>query len=166
MIARPSVGGFAAWPGRLYRAAGSRYHFRPCKSGSLAMSYMLLVLQPPGEVVEGAEGRLRYDRMMGFARSLAKRGVLVSGESLGSDLTAVRVRKRTGKATAIDGPFAEAKEIVGGFFLVNCPTKAEAVAIAHECPATEWATVEVRELGPCWNEAVRHAETTRQAGAS
>ena len=130
------------------------------------MSYMLLVLQTPGEVVQGTEGRDRYDRMMGFAKELAGRGVLVSGESLGSDLTAVRVQKRNAKATAVDGPFAEAKEIVGGFFLLNCPTKAEAIAIAHECPATEWATVEVRELGPCWDEAMRHAETTPHANAS
>jgi hypothetical protein len=129
------------------------------------MSYMLLVLQKPGEVVQGAEGRDRYDRMMGFAKDLAARGVLVSGESLGSDLTAVRVQKRGGSASVVDGPFAEAKEIVGGFFLLNCPTKAEAVAIAHACPATEWATVEVRELGPCWNETVRYTES-RQANAS
>jgi hypothetical protein len=129
------------------------------------MSYMLLVLQQPGEVVQSAEGRQRYDRMMGFAKDLAERGVLVSGESLGSDLTAVRVQKRNGKAAAVDGPFAEAKEIVGGFFLLSCPTKAEAIAIAHECPATEWATVEVRELGPCWDEAIRHAETAPHANA-
>lgn len=122
------------------------------------MPHMLLVLQQPGEVVQGEEGRRRYDRMMDFAKDLADRGILVSGESLGSDLTAVRVRKRNGRATAVDGPFAEAKEIVGGFFLLNCPAKAEAIAIAHQCPATEWATVEVRELGPCWNEAVRHAD--------
>lgn len=127
------------------------------------MSYMLLVLQQPGEVVQGAEGRERYDRMMGFAKDLAERGVLVSGESLGSDLTAVRVRKRKGKVTAVDGPFAEAKEIVGGFFLLNCPTRAEALAIAHECPAIEWATVEVRELGPCWNEALRYAKAAAAA---
>lgn len=130
------------------------------------MSYMLLILQKPGDVIQGAEGRDRYDRMMGFARDLAESGVLVSGESLGSDLTAVRVRKRSGRATAVDGPFAEAKEIVGGFFLLSCPTKDEAVAIAHKCPAIEWATVEVRELGACWNEVDRHAEAVRPATAS
>ena len=52
--------------------------------------------------------------------------------------------------TIIDGPFAEAKEMVGGFFLVDVPTREEAVAIARECPAAEWATVEVRETGPCY----------------
>ena len=57
---------------------------------------------------------------------------------------------RSGKARVIDGPFAEAKEMVGGFFLVDVPTREDAVAIARECPAAEWATVEVRETGPCY----------------
>jgi hypothetical protein len=50
----------------------------------------------------------------------------------------------------LDGPFAEAKEMVGGFFLLDCATREEAVAIARECPAAEWATVEVRATGPCY----------------
>jgi hypothetical protein len=128
------------------------------------MAYMLLVLQQPGDVLQGPDGRLRYERMMGFAQDLTARGLLLSGESLGSDLTAVRVRKRGGRATAVDGPFAEAKEIVGGFLLLDCSTRDEAVSIAHECPAIEWATVEVRELGPCWDEAIRHAG--RQDGSA
>ena len=53
----------------------------------------------------------------------------------------------------VDGPFAEAKEMVGGFFLLDCDSMAEAVAIAHECPAAEWATVEVRALGPCYDDS-------------
>jgi hypothetical protein len=40
--------------------------------------------------------------------------------------------------------------MVGGFFLLNCASREEAVAIASECPAAEWATVEVREFGPCF----------------
>jgi hypothetical protein len=57
---------------------------------------------------------------------------------------------RAGRARVVDGPFAEAKEMVGGFFLVDVPTRQEALAIASECPAAEWATVEVRETGPCY----------------
>jgi hypothetical protein len=55
-----------------------------------------------------------------------------------------------GRAQVLDGPFAEAKEMVGGFFLLDCATRDEAVAIARECPAAEWATVEVRATGPCY----------------
>jgi hypothetical protein len=40
--------------------------------------------------------------------------------------------------------------MVGGFFLLNCRTREEAVAIAQACPAAEWATVEVRETAPCY----------------
>jgi len=50
----------------------------------------------------------------------------------------------------LDGPFAEAKEMIGGFFLLNCDTREEAVAIAAACPAAAWATVEVREVAPCY----------------
>lgn len=51
---------------------------------------------------------------------------------------------------AMDGPFAEAKEMIGGFFLLTCETQEEAIAVARECPAAAWATVEARELGPCY----------------
>jgi len=60
------------------------------------------------------------------------------------------VTMRGEKSMVRDGPFAEAKEMIGGFFLLDCATRAEAVAIAAECPAAEWCDVEVRETGPCW----------------
>ena len=75
--------------------------------------------------------------------------MLRAAESLKSDDEGVRVRVRDGRRTLVDGPFAEAKEMVGGFFLVDCKTREEALAIAARCPAAEWATVEVRSLaGP------------------
>ena len=55
-----------------------------------------------------------------------------------------------GKRTLVDGPFSEAKEMVGGYFLVECASREDAVAIAGAIPAAEWATVEVREFGPCF----------------
>jgi hypothetical protein len=60
------------------------------------------------------------------------------------------VQVRGGKRSMVDGPFSESKEMVGGYFLLACESKAEAVAIAAQCPAAEWATVEVREFGPCF----------------
>ena len=45
--------------------------------------------------------------------------------------------------------------MIGGYFILDCKTRDEAVAIAGEVPAAEWATVEVRELGPCFTEAER-----------
>jgi hypothetical protein len=116
------------------------------------MSYMLLIVEPVGQRAErsDAEGHELYDRMLRFMADLQARGLLRSGESLVSDAKAVRVQRREGRQRLIDGPFAEAKEMVGGFFLLDVPTREAAIAIAAECPAAEWCTVEVRELGPCY----------------
>jgi hypothetical protein len=116
------------------------------------MSYMLLIVEPVGQRRERTEdeGRALYDTMLKFSADLKERGLLTVSQSLRSDAEAVRVQVRQGKRTLIDGPFAEAKEMVGGYFLLTCKTKEEAVTIAAECPAAQWATVEVREFGPCF----------------
>jgi len=116
------------------------------------MPYLMLIMEDP--VLRRSrrpdEGRRARDRMSQFADGLRARGVLRICESLTSDSQGARIQVRSGKRSVVDGPFAESKEIVGGFFLLDCRTRDEAVAIAGECPAVEWATVEVRELGPCW----------------
>lgn len=116
------------------------------------MSYMLLIIEPPGQRVErGAEaGSQVYERMLRFTDDLKARGLLLASDSLASAAKGVRVQVREGKPRLVDGPFAEAKEMIGGFFLVDCRTRDEAVAIAAACPAAEWCTVEVREVGPCY----------------
>jgi hypothetical protein len=116
------------------------------------MSYMLLIVEPVGQRRERTEdeGRALYDSMLKFSADLKARGLLTVSQSLRSDAEAVRVQVRQGKPTLTDGPFAEAKEMVGGYFLLTCKTKEDAVAIASECPAAQWATVEVREFGPCF----------------
>ena len=77
--------------------------------------------------------------------------MLRASQSLRTDADGVRVRSRGGKREQIDGPFAESKEMIGGFFILDVATREEAVAIAGEVPAAEWATVEVREFGPCFS---------------
>ncbi|MES3015503.1 MAG: YciI family protein [Pseudomonadota bacterium] len=116
------------------------------------MSYMLLILEPRGQRAErGLEaGKQVYAQMLEFAGELKKRDLLIAVESLATDAKAARVQVRGGRQSLVDGPFAEAKEMIGGFFLLNCATREEAIAIATECPAAAWCTVEVREVGPCW----------------
>jgi hypothetical protein len=118
----------------------------------MAMAFMLLMIEPPGQrrTRTDAEGREVYDRMVRFGEDLRARGLLLASESLASHTGASRVTVRNGQSHVMDGPFAEAKEMVGGFFLVDCKTREEAVAIAARCPAAEWATVEVRALAPCY----------------
>jgi len=116
------------------------------------MPYMLLMIEPPQQrrTRTEAEGRAVYERMLKFGAELKKRGLLIATESLKSQSDAVRLQVRGGRTQVVDGPFSEAKEMVGGFFLIDCKTREEAVAIAATCPAAEWCTVEVRALAPCY----------------
>lgn len=116
------------------------------------MSYMLLIVEPVGQRAQRTpdEGREAYAQMLRYAESLKARGLLTHAESLKSDAEGLHLRMRDGERQLIDGPYAEAKEMIGGFFLLTCESREEALALAAECPAAEWATVEVRELGPCF----------------
>ncbi len=114
--------------------------------------YMLIIMERPGQRAErsDAEGRDLFARMLEYADALKQRGVLRAAQSLKGTDGAARVTVRDGRRTLVDGPFAEAKELVGGYFLVECRTRDEAIAIAADIPAAQWATVEVREFGPCF----------------
>lgn len=116
------------------------------------MSYLLLIHEPRGQRAtrSESEGRALYEKMVQFGAGLKERGLLSASESLATDDEAVKVARREGRSTLVDGPFAEAKEMIGGFFLLRCQTREEAIAIAEDCPAAEWATVEVRALAPCY----------------
>jgi hypothetical protein len=116
------------------------------------MAYVLLVVEKAGDRAtrSQSEGGVLFDRMLDFSDSLKQRGLLTMSQSLKSEVDGSRVTRQGDKSLVRDGPFAEAKEMIGGFFLLNCATRDEAIEIARECPAAEWATIEVRELGPCF----------------
>ena len=116
------------------------------------MTYALLVIEPPGQrnTRSEAEGREVYGRMVRFSEELKRQGLLTVSQSLKTGASDARVQVRGDSVIITDGPFAEIKEVMGGFFLLNCETREQAVEIARQCPAAEWATIEVRELGPCF----------------
>jgi hypothetical protein len=116
------------------------------------MSYMLLIVEPAGQrrTRTEAEGRELYASMVNFSETLKARGLLTMSQSLKDDSSGARVEVRGGTTSVVDGPFAEAKEMVGGIFLLTCRTREQAIAIAAECPAANSASIEVRELGPCF----------------
>ncbi len=119
------------------------------------MAYMLLIIEDPGERLRPSidERRERYRTMVAYAEGLAAKGKLKTADALAlPEQGGARIRDRGRGATVMDGPFAEAKEIIGGFFYLDCDTREEALALAAECPATKWATVEVRKVAACFEE--------------
>lgn len=116
------------------------------------MAYLLLIEEPRGQRAGRTpdEARDVYEQMVQYSEDLMGRGLLKACESLRSDDTGVRVSLREGTERLLDGPFIESKEMVGGFFLLDCDSLEEALDIARECPAARWATVEVREVAPCY----------------
>ena len=119
------------------------------------MAHLLLMVEPIGqrESRTEAEGRAAYAKMVRWAESLQQRHLLIAAQSLRSQSSASRLQMRAGQARVVDGPFPEAKEMVGGFFLIDCATHEEALAIAKECPAAEWLTVEVRGVAACFEDS-------------
>ncbi len=116
------------------------------------MPHMLLIVEPLGQREErGLEGgQAAYQQMLDFTDELRSAGVLMASSALAS--TATRLQRPSGATASrvLDGPFAEAREMIGGFFLLNCDTRDAALGWAERCPAAAWATVEVRETGPCY----------------
>ena len=116
------------------------------------MPFLLRIQEPLDQRAERGEtaGREVYQRMLDYTEALRARGVLLASSALTHVREGQSLRLREGRRHVVDGPFAETKEMVGGFFLVDVPGREAALALAAECPAAHWATVEVRETGPCY----------------
>ena len=81
-----------------------------------------------------------------FNEELVKAGVLLAGEGLHASSNGVRVRFSDGKSTVTDGPFAETKELVAGFWMWKVNSKDEAVAWARRCPLGDGGELEIRQV--------------------
>jgi hypothetical protein len=107
------------------------------------MEFMLLIVSckgaAAGEPVAMAE-------MGKFAGELARLGKLRGGAPLDRETSGVRVRLRDGRAVVTDGPFAETKESVWGYYIVEAASRDEAIDLARRCPHTRRGPVEVRSL--------------------
>src|SRR6202051_3637924 len=90
-------------------------------SHEAAMAYALLIVEPAGQrqTRTEAEGRALYDRMVRFSEDLKSRGLLTLTQSLKTDTQGARVRVHGNQSTVVDGPFAEAKEMIGGVFFFS-----------------------------------------------
>jgi hypothetical protein len=84
--------------------------------------------------------------MMKFNQSLQKAGVLLALDGLHPPSMGARVSFSGGKARVTDGPFAEAKEVLGGYWMIQVKSKEEAIAWASRCPASANEVIEVRQV--------------------
>ena len=81
-----------------------------------------------------------------FTQAIIQSGNFLAGEALHPTSTATSVRVREGKVLATDGPFAETKEMLGGFYMVEAADLDEAIAIAARIPTAKHGTIEVRPI--------------------
>ncbi|HEY0715241.1 MAG TPA: YciI family protein [Polyangia bacterium] len=86
------------------------------------------------------------ESMMKYNESLQKAGVLLSLDGLHPPSMGARVSFKSGKPTVTDGPFAEAKEVLGGYWLINVKSREEAIAWASRCPADDNEVIEIRQV--------------------
>ena len=113
------------------------------------MAKYLLMLRDKGtyDSLSPEEMQKIFERFRTWSGKLRTQGKIVGGEKLRDHQG--RVVNRKGSKTAVtDGPFAEAKEIIGGFFIVDAKNYDEAVSLSDGCPHLDFGSIEVREIEP------------------
>jgi hypothetical protein len=112
------------------------------------MKYMLLICGNEAETSRRtpAEHAAVIKEFGQFTEAIQRNGQFVSGERLQPVATATTVRIRDGKTLTTDGPFAETKEQLGGYYVIDVKDLDEALAIAARIPAARWGSIEVRPI--------------------
>ena len=112
------------------------------------MRYLCLIYDEESKF--GKMPKDQMDAMMGeyfaFTEGIKKSGHYIGGEALQSTQTATTVRVRNGKVSATDGPFAETKEQLGGYYLINAKDLNDAIQIASKIPSSRVGSIEVRPI--------------------
>ena len=112
------------------------------------MQYMLLIYD--NEKMWPSMNEKERNALMGeyfaFTEEVKKSGKLVKGDALQPTNTATTVRVRNGKSLTTDGPFAETKEQLGGYYLVEAKDLDEAMALAAKIPSARFGSIEVRPI--------------------
>ena len=112
------------------------------------MRFMMLMI-PLGYETAPADVQLDPERvaaMMRYNEALKDAGVLITLDGLHPPSMGARVSFSTGVPIVIDGPFAEAKEVLGGYWMIEVGSRAEAIAWAKKCPASANEIIEIRQV--------------------
>ena len=110
--------------------------------------YMLLIYDEPGtwaSLPEEEQSRM-MDEYFSYTEELRESGAYVAGDALQPTDTARSVRVRDGERSVTDGPFAETKEVLGGYYLVDVESEQEALDWAAKIPSARLGTIEVRPV--------------------
>jgi hypothetical protein len=112
------------------------------------MKYLLLIYRNEAEML-GAK-KEEVERVTGaygaYTEALKNAGILVGGERLQPSTAATSVRVAGGKSKVLDGPYAETKEQLGGYYMIDVPDLDAALSWASRCPGASLGTIEVRPL--------------------
>jgi hypothetical protein len=113
------------------------------------MRYLLMICtdEQAGLAASPEEAQESMAGYLAFGEEMTKKGVLVGGERLRPTTDATTVRVRDGEIVTSDGPFAETKEQLGGYYMVDCQNLDEAIAVAAKIPGARVGSIEVR---PVW----------------
>ncbi|HEX5042770.1 MAG TPA: YciI family protein [Candidatus Polarisedimenticolaceae bacterium] len=120
------------------------------EKGGSKMKYLLLIYQDEGSwagLSEAEQGKL-FEEYMTYTRNIKKDGNYLGGEALQPVATATTVRVRNGKTMTTDGPFAETREQLGGYYLVEAKDLDEAIQLATGIPDVRMGSIEVRPIMP------------------
>ncbi|MDH3701914.1 MAG: YciI family protein [Alphaproteobacteria bacterium] len=112
------------------------------------MQYMFLIYSAEG--TGPAPGSEEFNGLMAaygaFTNEVKEAGILKEGAPLQGVDTATTVRVRNGKAETLDGPFAETKEVLGGYYILDCKNLDEALSYAAKIPTAAYGSIEVRPV--------------------
>jgi hypothetical protein len=112
------------------------------------MQYMFLIYAADGSGPQ--HGTPEFQEMMGkymsFTQGVREAGIMDSGAPLEAVATATTVRVRDGATQTTDGPFAETKEVLGGYYILDCKDLDEAIKHAAQIPTSEYGSIEIRPV--------------------
>jgi hypothetical protein len=129
------------------------------------MKYLCLIYENEKsfETMPPADGEAIMNEYFAFTEGIRRNGQYVAGEALQPTPTATTVRVRNGKVSTTDGPFAETKEQLGGFYLIEAKDLNEAIQIAAKIPSARHGSIEVRPVVDFSKEASKREQA--EAGA-
>jgi hypothetical protein len=110
------------------------------------MQYMLLIYHNEASRMGATEEAAMLQEYMAFTQDIVKAGKFKAGDRLEPTANATTVKVRNGKTVTTDGPFAETKEQLGGYYMVEAKDLDEAIAIAARIPGAKYGSIEVRPI--------------------